>query len=204
MRRAWVAVVGAGYLFGCGDAQPGAATAPSVQPGDACPPTRACGGDAVGAWRIVSLCTRAPELLFEAFTRAPGSSCRAEVRAADLRAEGRLDVPKSFAIDLDYTLSASLELAWPARCLGDGALEQPRCSELETTLREQVGVTDAACQLREAECGCSLGVELAVQAQNVERARDVFVAGEHCVNGQRLALDDGATSLVLERAGSQR
>lgn len=193
--------MGAGYLLACGDAQqPGAATAPSVQPGqETCPRTRACGGDAVGAWRIVSLCTRAPELLFEAFTRAPGGSCRAELRAAELRAEGRLEVAKSFAIDLDYTLDATLALAWPARCLGEGDLEQPRCSELESALREQAGVTDAACQLREAECSCNLGVELAVQAQNVERARDVFVAGEHCVSGPRLALDDGSASLVLER-----
>jgi len=150
------------------------------------------------------MCTRAPELLFDVYTHAPDARCRAEIRAAELSAQGRLEVAASLAIDLDYTLAARLDLAWPARCLTDDGLSGARCDEVQDALREHGEVEGADCQVHDAECSCEVRVTLQVQAQNVDRARDVFAAGEHCVAGQRLRLEDGSASLLLERASTAR
>lgn len=166
-----------------------------LQDASACPPTRGCGGDAVGSWRLVGMCTRAPELSFDSYTHAAGARCRAEIRAADLSAQGTLEVSAALAIELQYALRARLVLVWAAHCLTDAV----HCSDVEAALRERDGVEDAVCTASDLECSCEAQLELQVQAGALERARDVFLTGAYCVTGQRMRLDDGSASLLLER-----
>jgi hypothetical protein len=197
--------VGALACSGGADAPLTAAAPPreSVQETpSACVRTEACGGDPVGPWRIVSMCTRAPEIMFDAYTSLPGTKCKGQVRAAELNAEGSLSVSTSLVLDTDYQLDSRLEVEWSGRCLDAAALSEPDCLKLRETLQTQTGVTVAACSLTDAACACELFVSLHVQAQGLDSAREVFAKDEHCVMGERMSLDDASASLLLERSHS--
>jgi hypothetical protein len=166
----------------------------------ACARTQACGGDAVGRWRIVSMCTRAPEITFDAFASVPHAKCKGQVRAAELEVQGSLEVSDSLALSLDYQLDSRLTIVWAARCLSADILDETNCQAVEDALRAHSELQALACGLRELECVCELRPSQRVQAADLDGARALFGEGEHCVMGERMSLDDGSATLILERA----
>lgn len=162
-----------------------------------CVATRACGGDPVGRWNIVSMCTRAPEITFAAYTMIPGARCKAQVQAADVTAEGQLSISEQLALSMDYRLESSLKLDWAVRCLTS---DESDCQEVVGALRSQPGVQRVDCARRDEACSCQLQVRVHVQAQDLDGARELFDAGQQCVSGQRMSLDDASATLLLERA----
>jgi hypothetical protein len=165
-----------------------------------CARTEACGGDPVGRWRILSMCTRAPEITFDAYTSLPHAKCRGQMRAAELEAEGSLEVSDTLALRLDYEVQAQLTIVWSARCLDAEVLEDSHCQDVADALRARSELQELECALRELDCVCRLRPSLHVEAADLEGARELFGAGEQCVMGERMSLDDGSATLIMERA----
>ena len=192
------------WALACANDAPLTAAAPpreSVQEvPSACARTAACGGDPMGRWRILSLCTRAPEVLFDAYASVPRAKCKGQVRAADLEVQGSLEVSDTLALSLDYQLESRLTIVWSARCLDADVLEETNCRGVEDALRTRSELQEVACELRELECVCELRPSLHVEAADLEGARELFSAGEQCVMGERMSLDDGNATFVMERA----
>ena len=194
-------------VLACSADQPLSAAAPpreNVQElPSACAKTQACGGDPVGRWRIASMCTRAPEIMFAAYTSVPFASCRGQVHAADLEVQGNLTVAASLALSLDYQLESRLTVVWSARCLNADALDEVQCHDVEEALRAHAEVQELQCSLHDQECACSLRPSLHVAAADLRGAREMFAAAEHCARAERMSMDDGSATLQLERADSE-
>ncbi len=194
--------LGAAFLGACGDTDGGGTPSSSNAP-EQCPAVPSpCGGDLVGEWDVVDICSTA------APTHPDGDCPAAKLTVLSIDLEGS----QSFLADGTTTSSegtAEYEMRYdtPTSCLA-----RP-CSELANALRRNLEagyeVLDVECKEQGKSCVCPLQLRETVPATqqtyevNGSRVTTVDADGErvedYCVEGNRATFVSGELTVVLER-----
>jgi hypothetical protein len=115
---------------------------------DSCPAFTACGGDAVGTWTVVAVCTSVP---------STGTAlCVARPTAAqDYRYDGTLSFSSDGSYSLSFTTRGDMRITYSADCL---ASRSTTCADLDATLRSgnaPEGISGSCTSSSTNDCICA-------------------------------------------------
>jgi len=175
-------------LLGCGGADDTSSSA------DACELVPACGGDAVGQWKLDGFCPDT-EMVPEAITQICET---ASLDVGDITVSGTLTLKE----DMTFVQSSKAKgvgyLVLDAACLKQGDVSLT-CAQLEEGINMQSGTDPLSCESSGGGCRCSLAFDLTVDDQGsyavagstltLMSSQSGSLEAGYCVQGASMSLD---------------